>query len=553
MGETAYERRVGHHTRFREAGDGIEIAVDSAFRADRARRDLVPAVREAFARLRDLPAGPWRGPTQTTTPQASVDFTADIAPDIAPDISLDLARTPSSDPAGDRTGEMVGDPVGDAAQGPVIRVVIEAVDSSQADVHPRQTDACSADPRSAQTRSAESRSAEPPSIDRGRSGPRHQAVATAGPLPSFESFAVGESNRLGHRASLRLAEASDSETMGMLFIHGPSGVGKTHLLGAIARRFSELNPTARTALVTADAFVGAFISAINGRRMEAFRRRYRGLRLLAIDDAHEFARKGGTQEELLHTLNQLELGGARVVLTSDAPPAGIGDLSQALASRFAAGAVVRIDPPDRALRRELIARFVDRAGLLARPEAIAALEAELDRLAARRGQPVSAREIEGIARQLATTAHAIPGLLDQSGRGGVMLVEQTMRQREGRAPGPPSPRLRHSARVEPIAHAVADELGVSLDELRASGRHPRVVLARGLVVHLARQLTTKSYPEIARAMGRTAHSFAVMAHQRVKAQIEAGQPADVGCPHDGMALASLVDLLLERLARDLVD
>jgi chromosomal replication initiator protein len=192
--------------------------------------------------------------------------------------------------------------------------------------------------------------------------PASAAPWRAAPRPTLQhrldDFVVGLSNRLAYAGATRMAD--EDGPCAPLFVHGPSGVGKTHLLQGLAARFTERRPGAVVRYISAEAFTNEFITAVRAGKIDAFRKLYRKVDLLCIDDVHFFSNKDATQSELLFTLDAVGLEGSRLALASDEHPREIQKLSERLLSRFLAGAVVRVDTPDPALREKLVKLAGDR-------------------------------------------------------------------------------------------------------------------------------------------------------------------------------------------------
>lgn len=389
----------------------------------------------------------------------------------------------------------------------------------------------------------------------------------------LDDFVVGESNRLAYNAAIQMAEGSpvsaarDGGGVGApLFIHGPCGVGKTHLLQGIALRFRELHPGATVRTVSGETFLNEFVSAVRhggGGGMtgynrsaagpggiERFRRQYRRCDLLCIDDVHFLVSKQATQQELLHTFDQISQSGARLVLACDRHPremrAGEGGFSPALVSRFLSGMVAGIDAPDASIREQAARIFACRRGLTLDPGALRLL---VDRTRAVPGRaPVSVRDLEG----LVTRIEAVNRLNSAGGAGvgeggtvGVLAVERAL----GAAAHASAGAVRRPIRVEQIITQTCLALGVERSDLGASTRHKRVVLARAVITNLCRQLTTMSFPEIARAIGRPSHSTVITAYQRLLKQMEAGEGYGIGPGGEAMSISGLVQSLAESLTR----
>jgi chromosomal replication initiator protein len=223
---------------------------------------------------------------------------------------------------------------------------------------------------------------------------RAQASAAANARCNFENYLVGKSNRLAHAAAVRVADADGY--VAPLFLHGSCGMGKTHLLQATVQRYVANHPGSSVRYTTAEAFTNEFVAAIKANRVEAFRRSYRKVDLLAIDDVHFFSSKEATQAELLHTLDAVGLEGARIILASDEHPKEIRKLSDRLSSRFMAGIVVRIEAPDRELRERLVKHLAHRRGMILEDAAIGILVDRTERaIGSLGGFGGSVREIEG--------------------------------------------------------------------------------------------------------------------------------------------------------------
>jgi chromosomal replication initiator protein len=352
----------------------------------------------------------------------------------------------------------------------------------------------------------------------------------------LEDFVVGSSNTLAYEIARRTAEGGDGAER-MLFLHGECGVGKTHLLQGICRRRRERSgdrmQASRVRYTTGEQFTNEFIAAVRGGSVEAFRRRFRGLDVLAIDDVHFLSNKTATQGEFLHTLDAIGLGGATVVLASDEHPRQIGRFNRSLVSRFLAGMVVELAPPDRETRRQLLRRLLAARGFEATE---AAEEAIVGRFVA------SARELEGVAAKL-TALSALDatsrsrGTADSHGRIslGMVLVERLLEE-DRRAT------RRTPVRLGAIVEAVADACAVRREDLLSTSKHRTASEARGVVVLLARRLTTLSYPEIARGLGRRNHSAIHAAERRVRTAVEAGGP-------DAEAMQERIDRLAHDLSR----
>ncbi len=345
----------------------------------------------------------------------------------------------------------------------------------------------------------------------------------------LEDFVVGASNELAFAAANRFVE-DDHANCNPLFIHGGCGLGKTHLLQGICRKSLDLRPTARVLYATAEQFTNEFLFAIRNNRIEPFRRKIRRLDLLALDDVHFIANKQATQREFLHSFDAIELGGARVVLASDSHPKLIHCFSEALISRCVRGMVVQVHQPDTATRLRIVHALAQRRG-------IPLTEAVVNTISTR--SLGSVREIEGTLTKL----HALASLTETHNRGdgpngaiGHALVNRLFET-------PPHATPRRAVRFQAILDVVAEQLAISRETILSRGRHRHTVLARGLLVHLARKLTAMSYPEIAAAMGRKHHSSIVNAAQNIQKQLTQGATLTLPVTLETLGLGDLIDRL----------
>jgi chromosomal replication initiator protein len=327
----------------------------------------------------------------------------------------------------------------------------------------------------------------------------------------LEDFVVGTSNRLAWMAALQTADPRDHPPAGIMFMHGDCGVGKTHLLQGICRRYSAIanasGADARVRYVTGEQFTNEFIAAVRDSRIEQFRERVRRLDLLAIDDIHFLENKVRTQNELLHTLDAIGLTGARIVLASDGHPSLIRRCSRSLVNRFLSGMVIEVERPDRETRRQIAQRLSARRGLRLGE---AAVEAVASRCVG------SVREIEGAMTKIAAM-HQLLSVRDGRGGGpedevGLSLVEQVLHETGGRPARP--------VQVGGLIEAAAERLGLTRSEIVGGSRRGLSSLGRSIVSLLAKEMTGHSYPEIARGLGLASHASVHRAVQTTRRRID---------------------------------
>ncbi len=352
--------------------------------------------------------------------------------------------------------------------------------------------------------------------------------------PKLSEFIVGSSNRVAFEAVRRILE-DPMQTL-PTFLHGTCGVGKTHLLRGTIEHYRRLHPGARVRYTTGEAFTNEYAGSVRKNEVEAFKKKYRRLDLLCIDDIHLMAGKGGTQTELLQVFNTLSLGGARILLASDEHPREIKRFNDALLSRFASGVVVRIDPPETELARKLIIQHASKIGLRLDDAGIGTI---IERVGV--GSGATARDLEGAVTQIEAVSRLMDSDPSQTG------TIQIRRALDLRAPASKSNRHTGPISMPTIISAVCESLCVTRTDLGGRGRQKKVVLARELCVHLAKNLTTRSTPEIAHAIGRPNHSTVITAANRIKDKIAKGLIVDVCCAHDGVPIGELAQTLTNQI------
>lgn len=361
-----------------------------------------------------------------------------------------------------------------------------------------------------------------------------------GQCRGFEAFVVGPSNRMAHAAALALAspgggggdgfdpptagaEGDDAyDGPGVLVLHGDCGLGKTHLLLAACQRAQERQPDARVRYLTGEQFVNQFIEAVRTNTLKTFRAGLRRLDLLAIDDVQFLANKTKSQQEFLHCFDHIEQSGARVVMATDQHPRDLPAFSAPLVSRCIKGLVVEVLPPDSATRLELIERLARRRGLALRPGVA-------DLVSQHAG--ASVRELEGAVTRLQAVVSLVPRPAGAAGRHAVGSgrVPRTVSLHDAaqlaalNGSGAPT-RAPRPVRFDEVFAAVTVGMNVSREQIVTGSRQREVVLARGLLVHLARELTTLSYPEMARALNKRSHSTLVSSRGRFKTLLATDAP-----------------------------
>jgi len=309
----------------------------------------------------------------------------------------------------------------------------------------------------------------------------------------FQDLVVGPANELAVSVVRQIADRCPNP-YSPVFVHGGCGLGKTHLLHALANELADEHPECRWAYLTGDEFTNAFVLALRSNQIEAFRQRYRRLDVLIIDDVHFLANKKATQEEFLHTFNAIDAQRKHIVLASDSHPKLIGQFSEQLINRFVAGMVVRIDVPPFAMRCEILRRRAKMATQQPVPEEVITYIAE--------HLQANVRELEGALLKLvmfSTVAHQ-PMTLSLARRALTDHLERTQR----------------TLGLDEIDQTVATYFGLTPADLHTSRKTRTIALARGIAMYLARKHTEMSFPEIGRSMGNKNHSTVILANRKIE-------------------------------------
>jgi chromosomal replication initiator protein len=306
----------------------------------------------------------------------------------------------------------------------------------------------------------------------------------APPSGSFDDFVIGSGNRFAHAAALAVAEMP-GEAYNPLFLYGPPGLGKTHLLSAIAAYIRARHPERRVVYTTAEQFTAEFVSSIRGAGTDRFKVRHREADVLLVDDIQFLEAKRQTEEEFFHTFNALHEAGSQIVLSSDRPPADLSRIAERLRDRFEWGLCAEIGPPDLRTRTALLLRLAGR-NAVDRPDPDL-----LKEIAAR--VPANVRKLEGALNRVLAFASMMDRPLDRQ------LVRDVLDPRgEQPEPDPPGGDLT----VTQIQEAVCAVLHLSPDDLVGRKRNAQAVRGRQLAIHLSRERLGLSLGELASAFDR---------------------------------------------------
>jgi chromosomal replication initiator protein len=313
---------------------------------------------------------------------------------------------------------------------------------------------------------------------------RH-GLPSLNPNYSFESFVVGSSNQFAHAACQAVAQ-SKSRTYNPLFIYGGVGLGKTHLLHAIGRRFLENTPGSKISYISSETFMNELINSIRYDRMHSFRNRYRNMDLLLIDDIQFIAGKEKTQEEFFHTFNSIYESHKQIVLSSDKVPRDIPDLEERLRSRFEWGLIADVQSPDLETKVAILRKKADQHNIQL-PDDVALFIA--------RSIKSNIRELEGSLIRLGAYA----SLSDRE------ITEEFAREilKDTLAS------LDRAVTIDSVKKEVASFFGLKVSDLNSKRRTQNIVFPRQIAMYLCRKMTDFSLPVIGKSFGGRDHSTVI--------------------------------------------
>ncbi len=313
---------------------------------------------------------------------------------------------------------------------------------------------------------------------------------------TFETFVTGNSNRFAHAAALAVAE-TPAVKYNPLFVYGDAGLGKTHLLHAISHYVTENYPNYRVRYVTSETFLNEFIDAVRSGTNDVFKRRYRDVDVLLVDDIQFIEGKKETQEEFFHTFNALHAANRQIVLSSDRPPDAIATLEVRMRSRFQQGLITDILPPDLETRMAILRNRAEREAIPVPDDVITYVATHITD---------NIRVLEGALTRVVAWASLTeePLTVESAARLLADLVSE-------RQPRPITPKV--------IIDATAEMFGFPREEILGKKRQRPLVTARQVAMYVFRELTDLSYPAIAREFGGRDHTTVIHAVEKITAQM----------------------------------
>ncbi|MEO8289410.1 MAG: chromosomal replication initiator protein DnaA [Gaiellaceae bacterium] len=318
------------------------------------------------------------------------------------------------------------------------------------------------------------------------------------PKYTFDLFVIGSSNRFAHAAALAVAEAP-AQAYNPLFIYGGTGLGKTHLLQAIAHYVGEHSRNLTARYVTSEIFMNDFINSLRDKRIEGFKQRYRHYDVLLIDDIQFFEHKERIQEEFFHTFNSLYEAGRQIVISSDRPPRAIATLEARLRSRFEWGLITDIQAPDLETRIAILRKKV-------KTDAIHVPDSQVLTFIASRIS-TNIRELEGALTRVVAFS---------SLTGRPMTVELAQEVLKDVFPQGELPEVS----IERIQETVVERFSMSIQELTGDRRSQAIVYPRQVAMYLCRELTDSSLPKIGKKFGGRDHTTVIHATSKIAKLIQ---------------------------------
>jgi len=382
----------------------------------------------------------------------------------------------------------------DAGANPDVEIVIE-VRTEQAhldveedaaallhdDFRQQERSGATSDTRNANTRNGRVQPADP-----------METAKSLNPRLTFESFVTGPSNRFAHAAALSVAE-TPGRSYNPLFIHGDAGLGKTHLLQGIAQYVLENYPEKKVLYVSTETFLNEFVDAIRTNTTHAFKRRYREIDVLLVDDIQFIEGKEGIQEEFFHTFNTLHQANRQVVISSDRPPDAISTLEDRLRSRFKMGLITDIQPPDVETRLAILRTRAESDRIRIDDDILEFIATNVkDNIRELEGALIRATAFARLTNEPLTLELAKNILSD--------LVTDTR-------PQIVTPQL--------ILDETSLRFGFTIEEIKGGSRKRPLVISRQIAMYVMRQLTDLSYPAIAREFGGRDHTTVIHAVDKI--------------------------------------
>src|SRR6056297_2830233 len=319
------------------------------------------------------------------------------------------------------------------------------------------------------------------------------------PKYSFDSFVVGNGNRFAHAAALAVAEAP-AKAYNPLFLYGDVGLGKTHLMQAIAHYILKHNPDNKVVYVSSETFTNELINAIKDDKTASFRDKYRNIDILLVDDIQFLANKERTQEEFFHTFNSLHEANRQLIISSDRPPKEIPTLEERLRSRFEWGLITDIQKPDLETRIAILRKKADMEDLEIPNEVIINIANKIQS---------NIRELEGALIKVIAYSSLVNKEID------IELAEEALKDLVDKDNNSP-----REVTIDLIKKEVANYYKIEVKEMESKKRTQNIVFPRQIAMYLARNMTESSLPQIGDEFGGRDHTTVIHSHNKIKEKFE---------------------------------
>ena len=317
------------------------------------------------------------------------------------------------------------------------------------------------------------------------------------PRYTFETFVIGDRNRLAHAASIAVSERP-AQNYNPFFLYGGVGLGKTHLMHAIGQHALEINSRAKIVYNTSETFVNEFVTALQMGTIDEFRNKYRKVDILLIDDIQFIAGKEGTQEEFFHTFNALHTEHKQIVITSDRPPRDIQHLEDRLRSRFSGGLIIDIKPPEFETRVAILHKKAKSEGIELPDDVFLYVANKIES---------NVRELEGALIRIIAFSSMMNRDID------LPLAQEALLELVPE-------NVAKALTVHDIQRAVCDQFHIKPDDLRSKSRQKDIVYPRQIAMFLTRELTGISLPKIGKEFGGRDHTTVMHAINKVEKDLQ---------------------------------
>jgi chromosomal replication initiator protein len=327
-----------------------------------------------------------------------------------------------------------------------------------------------------------------------------RATSNLNPKYTFGNFIVGKRNQVAHAAAVAVAEAPGT-VYNPLYLYGGVGLGKTHLMQAIGNYIVEHEPSKRVLYVSSETFVNEFVASIRGGSgKDDFKKRYRNVDVLLIDDIQFLAGKEGTQEEFFHTFNALHQTNRQIIITSDQPPVALKDLEERLSSRFSMGMVANMQLPESETRQAILMSKAQERGITLPPEALAFIATEVD---------TNIRELEGalssVILEIHTTGKSNPTLAD---------VREALRGMTG------SHKVQKKSAFQDWMDLICEFYETEASEITGPRRQQEIVKPRQVLMYIMKYELGMTYPTIGREIGGRDHTTAMHSVEKIEKELK---------------------------------